>query len=249
MKSVNTLSHTDRTSWSRVAMVWRFYLPRFRTMLWLYPLISVTLLLIARLSTQSWGIFANTPLSLLSFMATLAPLAFALRPDKEITVTLPALAIEKTIVIFGLSFVIMPLLTYGPVFLLNAIMGWDCLAADLPKEIAGTFSLDTVRVSNFITGCAQIATCLWIVTILDHHRALFATIATIGINFLQGIIAGIWGLVMALRLKPGLSSDDVSREILSGFMDQFLTVMGIVTASYAIIAIYFTARAIKDKQI
>lgn len=251
MKNAEILSHTDRTSWSRVAMVWRFYLPRIRTVLWAYPLLSLLLFAISAFGIRIFGFYGALPLTLLNYMVIFSPLALTLRHDGELTATLPTFGLEKCIVIFAYSFIIAPLLTWLPAQLAETISGIN-FDSNLPAYMKDFPIYKIVIRSGYIATVAQITVCLWVVCAARRPR--LGILAPFAVSLYTSLVMGICGFIAGFTDSQQAPIDettplpDMADVLQNSLPIQFLTTAYALLAIFTIFAMWQTARAICHRQ-
>lgn len=251
-----TLSHTDRTSWRRVAMVGRYFMPTIRRKLIAYPLVAVLLFYLAH-----WlGLGQGDELDVLvlgcaSYLVAFGPLVFAKHRGAEFFATLPALGLEKCIWVLGYTFIITPLIVFLPIDLLCFIyydeMNYQALSL---KALSGEMTMGMMSDGNLwrlglvglVSVVGEAATCLWAVWASRTSRTLHGLVATVAVMMGSGIIGAIAGVITALS-SDHLGQDPIN--IAGEVMTNTLTWAVPVGTIYAIFALWMACRAITRRQI
>lgn len=249
MKSTEILSNTDRTSWSRVAMVWKFYLPYTRKKLIGFAAIAIVsevfILLAAKYQVGEGG---GTIIKMLSTMLTVligcSALVFAKPKGRELQAMLPALGMEKCIVMIGYVTVIIPLIVFLPSLLVYCFLGNNDPAVLIANSLLGNDISISVMAYSILFLESIALSCLWGV-ISTHSRQAMR----------NGLFAA-GGFYLATMLLTGLISFCVGfynafngNEI--DFADQsntLFTVLAIFCGIYVIFALIKCCHAIKRGQ-
>ncbi len=252
MTDYKILSDTDRTSWTRVMMVARYYYPRLKRQIIIYPLIS---LLLFPLSWTLWK--AGMPvgyqmvLNIIEWMIILGPIAFALCNSPEMSLSLPANGCEKGIFCMAYTFIAIPLLAGFPCWLFSALTGANVDVTEMFTETGVTMSADNIRVvktMGFFSSMAQMATCLWFVMASRHNRVLYGVLGTIGVGFVLGIISGFTGVIIGMR--DGFAGVDPANP--QQILDQVVDYIGYtlyLIIPWLVISLVMGWRAITRRQI
>lgn len=269
MKSVEILSKTDRTSWSRIVMVWRFYSPCIGWQLWLFPLLSVVIGALCLLIDPGKHLIIRGMLaSVLSLALIFSALAFSSPRGREVEAMLPALGAEKCIVILTWTVVVVPLLLHLPAEAMCYIVhGMSCESYTL-SYLSNQFgaadqSVFDIAVSAFpqcmaigyISTLAMVLSCLWGVFGARRHPAVWGVlsaaicyVAVIFLVFAASLAFGVyWGIQAGLT---GASVHDFSPVEFSVMVVNTLTcIMVPVCIIYAIFACVKCCRAIACHQV
>lgn len=263
MKSVEILSNTDRTSWSRILMAARFYLAPVRWQLWAFPLLSlVCFLLITRVNAGTNPALYSLVASPLSLCVCFAPLAFGVRKGREVDAMLPVAGVEKCIVILLYCLVVVPLLVYVPVEVASYIKygaTYNSVAmASLPTEATdyvASLGFPLIMAVGIIGSAAYILTCLWGVFHARSRRVLggFLAVVIYYVGFmLISVIVGIVAGVSAAMSEPDLAeiNKEVLKErVLTEVMPLYMKSLLAVCSIYAIFALTMCCRAISRRQL
>lgn len=266
MKSADVLSKTDRTSWSRIAMVWRFYSPCIGWQLWSFPLLSVVIgALCLLIDPEKYWIIRGMLASVLSLALVFSSLAFSSPRGREVEAMLPALGAEKCVVILTWSVVVVPLLLHLPAEAMYYIVhGMSCESytlSHIPDRFALTLSIAAVgiivpycMVIGLFSTLAMVMSCLWGVFGARRHRAAWGVLSTIicyAAIMLVACIASV-GFGVYLGVQAGIAGEpfpDISPVELSVMVIRTLTyVMVTVCVVYAIFACVKCCRAIARHQ-
>ncbi|MDE7388169.1 MAG: hypothetical protein K2M97_02820 [Muribaculaceae bacterium] len=248
MNSAEILSRTDRTSWRRMWMVARYFWPRFRSKVIIFPLVTLLIFTCGHLvgkHVNPMGAYAI--FGLINYLLIFNPLIFTKRSDMEITATLPATGLEKCVAVLGYSFVLMPLVIDVPLYLAY-------LLTDTPIHPDSSVLVNDVAVSSpLITACnvastlAMIASCLWAVMAARTHRVIKGVAAALGVSVFIGMISAVYGFVAAI-MESGHAAG-VGPEQINGIMSRVFTVTLPLLSVYLIFALAMTCRAIRRRQL
>ncbi len=199
MTDYNVLSDTDRTSWTRIMMVFRFFYPRLRWQIICYPIVSaVVFLLFVLLYHYGHFMKATYVVGILGYMVALAPLVLATRDDFEMETALPANGIEKFIFYIGYFLIVIPLLVYIPAELLSIFVYGELyntlITSQLPVNIADFgISGSLTLLSSIVSNGTMIMICLLTVAVSRTNRLLkgimFPLLTTLVIGLVTGVAA------------------------------------------------------------
>lgn len=249
MKPTEILSNTDRTSWSRVAMVWRFYLPYTRKKLISFAAIAIISEVFILLSAkyEATGV-ADAIIKMLSTMLTVligcSALVFAKPKGRELQAMLPALGMEKCIVMIGYVTIIIPLIVSIPSVLAYCILGNNDPSVIITRSILGyNISLSVFAYSLLFLESIALS-CLWGVVSTHNRQAMRNGLLAAGgfylaTMFLTGFISFVIGFY------NGFSDHEIE------FADQsntLFTVLAIICGIYVIFALIKCCHAIKRGQ-
>ena len=140
--NTQTLSNTDRTSWKRIAMVWRFYLPYTRRKLLGFTLIAFIAEAMMYYSYAYMPRQTGMPILLIlsvmvAALMSFSGLVFAKPKGRDLQTLLPALGMEKSIVIIGYVTVVVPFLLSLP-----SLLSWIFCASYTERNVAGLFGIN-----------------------------------------------------------------------------------------------------------
>lgn len=232
MKSAEILSNTDRTSWSRIFMTGRYFMPRLRWVVGAYPLLAAALTWASiAIADVRPGQASNNFMNILSYMIALAPLALARRADGELTFSLPALGWEKCTFLFGFFFVVVPLLVFLPAELVARLMGCDnVLMLTGNVAVARLTGVSTFIALSFCMLAAQMVVCLWTVMGARRNRILLAVVFTALVSVANAMAIGVVGAVVGFREAMAgkeMMTDmaDITVEVLTVYSQWALPVM------------------------
>lgn len=237
-----TLSNTDRTSWQRVAMVWKFYLPYTRK-----KIIGFTLLAFAveGMMQYAYGYMpqeSGMPMllmlsTMIAALMAFSGLVFAKPAGRELQTLLPALGMEKCIVIVGYVTLVIPFLLALPSIISWAGLNW---AAERNVARAFGFQLDWPTVIYSVLALEAMAlSCLWAVLASKRRYAirngiiapiLFFVVISFISGFISGFIAGVNGY-----------SDELMGEILG----TLYSILSVICGIYIIFALIKCCHIIK----
>lgn len=249
MKSSEILSNTDRTSWTRVLMVMKYFRPSLLPVVIIYPLLAIALALMIHFFGGSDG---NNPwayqlLSVVAYAIMFAPCFLSRQSTGEAFYSLPALGWEKCEAIFLMMFIGVPLL-FTPLELYDLICGgrlsletYKIMGVRLQVELsAGMIYLSTV------TMLTSVGAAIWAVFAARRHRALKAFGAAISFMFVDFIFGIVIGFMSAISdSRNNVSPGDMIKEYTSYFMP----VMGTFWTIVLLFVLYKASRAISRKQI
>lgn len=200
-----TLSNTDRTSWKRIAMVWRFYLPYTRKKLIGFTILTFLTEAMMYYSYTYMPRQTATPIILMlsvmiAALMTFSGLVFAKPRGRELQTLLPALGMEKSIVIIGYVTVVIPFLLSLP-----SIFSWIFGSLYTERNVALLFGLELnmpIFLYSVLVLESMALTCLWAVLASRRKYAMrngvlavaaFYLTVTFFSGFISGLIAGING--------------------------------------------------------
>lgn len=251
------LSNTDRFSWRRVAMVARYFAPRLRWQMILYPVLSAIIFCFSYIAIAANQFTLGTTIAgITSYFFCFAPIVFGTRRDSAYFATLPALGSEKFAFVIIYCFFVIPFLIYMPMLILDVIFPSAdsnslSVTVRMLKE-AGIESVSMVQIalSSCVSTCAQTALCLWVVMASSVHRVLKGILIPLAINFVFGVITGI---IMSINLLSGIStrsadSTTIVLERINVFFTQAYPIMTIVFFAYLAVCITYVWRTICHKQ-
>lgn len=251
MKPASILANTDRTSWSRIMMVGRYFRPTIARKAIFFPLVALFIIFCADVFGLEEGSGAAIfQIELLSWMLVISPIMFAKQAADEVFCSLPALGCEKVTFIFLWSFVAVPLLLILPVTAYTLIFMPDM--ADDNMLMNGSLSMlfSTESSENLLTvailsSATAIAVGLWAVFGSRRNRTRNAVLAILGTLMLNGLSGFILGFVAAWQAaEPG-----VIKEELSNSLNIYGPAMSILWTGFLLFALWKAARAIARKQV
>ncbi len=248
MKQTRTLSNTDRTTWSRIAMVWKFYLPYTRRKLYAFAaistLIEVCILLAAdNMPKETVNTLVKMASTLLTVLIGCSALVFAKPKGRELQAMLPALGTEKCIVIVGYVTIIIPLIAVAPTVISYVILGDSHPSVLTLNENATMDNIHFVPAFVFslllLEGMAL--TCLWGVIACRGRAAMRNGLLAAGGVYLASMM-----LTALTSFCIGFYAAVTGKDIqISDTLFQFLS---IICAFYVIFALIKSCRAIKRGQ-
>lgn len=166
MKSAEILSNTDRTSWSRISMVWRFYLPYTRSKLIIFASLAILFEIIIFIDLKYLADEqAETITKMLSTFLTVivgcSALVFAKPKGRELQAMLPALGCEKCVVLIGYVTIIIPLIVSLPSAFAYFILGDEYPPKSVVTSLfsSGEYTQILAYSVLFLEGMAL--SCLW----------------------------------------------------------------------------------------
>lgn len=252
MKSTSILANTDRTSWSRIAMVGRYFWPSLHRKTLVFPICALLVTLMAHLFGISEGnAIAISIFELLSWLLVLSPIVFAKQAADEVFCSLPALGCEKVTFVFLWSFIAVPLLLFAPtaIYALIAFPDTNNVAALLDSSFLGTLFTSDAAVNimtvSFLATLTAIAVGLWAVFGSRRYRTRNAVLAIAGTVMLNGFYGFVLGFISAWQhAEPGVLKDDLSTTL-----NIFAPVMSLSWVLFLIFALWKASHAIARKQL
>lgn len=250
------IKNTNGFSGHRFMMVVRYYISRMKWFFVICLLISIALLILADLAGLEDGdAMAGAVIGLLSYLAGLAPLKYAKRENLEISLTLPAKGAEKFLAVMLISFIVVPVLVYGPVFLGSWIMYgspyYNFILED--NEVARRLlSSDWQIFYSIAAFIAGISSCLWGVFASRRLKVLYGVIGYFAIPVTLFLAGVIWGVICAFRIMSDVETgvaDDIDPIQLIDMSAPLFKWLASGLVIYAIFALTKTWRAICRKQI
>lgn len=206
------LANTDRTSWTRVAMVINYLLTAKRTRkIFLYfPLVSILLFALtyftARHSMPTDGLTG-----LLIYFVALAPLVFVKPDSRETFYTLPALGLEKIIAVFVCCLIIIPIMILAPSEILGQIVyGPESsgLALFFSNKVAieGSYmDFDNFVIYTILYYLSMLLTVMWGVFGAKNGKSMWGVLGFFAIFFSQVII--LIGITLFLVLTEHFQNE------------------------------------------
>ena len=251
---------SDRFSWRRVGLVARFYYPRLRTQIIIYPLTGILLTLLSIFAAVTGGSEIIWPVvsSIVGFMLMFGPVSLGSRKGLEIETTFPATGAEKSTFIILYAMIGIPLL-----LLLPAAIGALLTPADITADFFAAKAFDMRRQLIDSTygmvifdEAAPMITCLWAVMAVKKNRVLMGIVWAIACNFAIGIAGGIYGIyiVFTTGLSDGranlpMADPEAITGIVMDSINPFIMWISIVLAIYVIFALIKTVQCIKNRQL
>ncbi|MCM1504210.1 MAG: hypothetical protein NC127_03330 [Muribaculum sp.] len=264
----------DSFSCRRAAMVGRFYLPRLKWQLIAYPIASVCLSLLFSVFIKiELPALVIAPLSsILSYMVYLGPLFFLVMAAREVETSLPATAGEKASFMIMYSMIVIPLLVYGPLWIVQIMMFGTIAptdeimrhlmppnAADIDWTPIARWSLKSIPV-NLLSAFAAILTCLYAVVSLKRNRIVLSVVYVIVYQIVVVIAASVFagikitrsGIFQEIASAKLTTPDAVTEEItavMTDIMPGMMWLMGGVSLTVCIAMTYLIYRSIKRFQV
>ena len=248
MKSAEILSNTDRTSWSRIAMVWRFYLPYTRRKLILFTATAVfieifTLISVKHLTTDGADTIIKMMSALMTVLIGCSALVFAKPKGRELQAMLPALGIEKCVVLISYVTIIIPFIA-----LCTSTVSYFFLRDEYPPLIAlfskGTGEAAVVIAYSILFLEGMALSCLW--GVLSTHRK---HAMRNGLLAVAGFYLGTMILIATISFCVGFYIAFTSQEVDFTFKTQSLfKIMTLICGIYVIFALIKCCHTIKSGQ-
>lgn len=250
MKPASILANTDRTSWSRIMMVGRYFSPTIARKALFFPLVSLFIIFSADVyGLESGSGAALFQLDLLSWMLVISPIMFSKQAADEAFYSLPALGCEKVTFVFLWSFIAVPLLLFLPVaayiaIFMPEITNYDMLSNGIISRIFTADASKLLFTVSLLSTATAIAIGLWAVFGSRRHRTRNAVLATLGTLMLNGLSGIILGFISARQHAETGLLDTVSTTV-----NLFGPAMSIFWALFLIFALWKASGAIARKQV
>lgn len=249
---MNTLAipASDRFDWRRVALLGRYYWPNIRRQLVIYAVSLAVLDLCYALSQHSqWFTVLGVLGSLIApYLFYLTPFAFVRDRDLTLSTMLPATAGERATFIFGYSMVLMPLFMAAVVALSSLVFWpisntfWDFGASVLRSDTHG-MSWGWMVPTAYFPMCAT----LLVLLVTRKAHIIKGLIAAFAANIFQAVLMGC----IALWVAKGYIDGDTyasEEEAMQTLVNPILMVAGIVITACCLALLWFSYRAIKNRQ-
>lgn len=247
----------------------RFYWPRIRMQVILYPLISLVttgLLVLATVTGLKGGIVFGE--WIFTLMLVFAPLAFVRYDSRSVDISLPALWSEKAVFMLGYVLVAVPLLVLvipavAQIFfpmLTSAALLWtqDYIPVD---GVAGRIDFLLGTQLNCWTGSFFPALlCLWMVLTFRHNIVLKTVLWSVGMGLVymvaQMVISAIvtFGRMLDLFQSAGVEPTHdmvaaATREAVADYLQLYLTWGIAILLAMGLVMAAITVHRIKTRQI
>lgn len=253
------LANTDRTSWTRIAMTARYYMPRVSWQFWAFPLVSLLNFAVTRMTLESdhrW-VYVQLCSMLMTLLIVWAPLSLTSRGSDKADVALPALGIEKSIVLLGYFLIIVPTLMLLPEKLL-------CMVAGDPREFIAFLhyefpyvtdmdglTLSTVVMSMTMIGSCAVS-CLW--SVVSGRKAAWSVFVPILVLcaeiMLTGLIFGSIGFYEGYQAAVSGNASELNTYGLLGTVTvPAISTIGVITGIYLIFALVKCCKTIGRRQV
>lgn len=250
-----TLSYSGRISWKRLLSVGRYYWPRLRWQVMLYPVISVLVFIAyALLHKGGFNTGAATVLGVISYMVEFAPLVLALRNDRETDIMLPVCGTEKFLFLIGYFLIIVPLLAYLPSELLSLLVYGQTDKYLVLRQSGIDLSdhlFSRILFSGVVSNVAMILTCLWAVIASRTHRILKGILYPLIISVISAVISVIYSLSYVIRNYMNLTSTDPDL-MATAAVEMMWPVIHVLTwlfAAYSVFAAVMLWRSVTRRQL
>ena len=256
---INSIPVNGSFSWRRFVAVARFYYPRLRIQILVYPLIAVffSICIVIATNYESFELLTAPIVMAINAMIAFGPITFACRKGLETETVLPATATEKCTFILFYGIVAIPLLILLPMLLMYFILPVDrsleyiiqLISKSQNMFISKTYGLSLIQY------CAPAITCLWSVMALKNNRVVMGIVWTFVYNTVLGITGAVYGAYMAFKIgfKDGMYGVDkldttaLTNAVING-MTPYMTIVSVVILIYCIFALYKTCQSIKNRQ-
>lgn len=244
------LQADDRFSWSRVAMIFRYYYPQLRIQFIVYPLISLIAGIATILSDYHTLIilFAGLLGTIQSFMFCWSPCALT-RSPRDLEVGLPALESEKATFILLYFLVGIPLLTYLPQWILLWIFGNPLMVMSSNMFGAGELSVNFLTIfSSLVESYVPLVTCLFVVLVARKSRVLKGVLWSVVSLVMIGMCSAVFGIVYAVN-NIDMAGDSIDGSFVGGMVNNLVLIIGTISLVYSVVMIYLSYRAIRNTQV
>lgn len=238
----------------RVGMVARYYYPALKTQIITFPLISLLAGVSAVFSDTVWQFSMLDGLlnTAIAFMFIFAPIMFARNSSRELELTLPATYLEKAAFVLLYTLICIPLLSYGPMYLMKWLLLIVFNLSSSANEVEETLKnlMDDSYGLEMFTNAVPLITCLFVVMYCKKSRTGKGILWSILSNVALGMVGLCFGIFMAYT-TPGLAGEN---EIFMNpvFADAFRDVMmvtGVISLVYIVVMSWLTALIFKERQI
>ena len=259
MKTSETPVSNSHFSWSRILMVARYYRPRLRVQMILYPIVSLAVFGIAAVADSAgWsGTLAASAFSWLSWLVVFAPLAFAAGgSDRRISAVLPVRGVEKCAFLLIYCFAVVPAIVYLPAKIAGYLYFGDPSMGAMvdPGYLRYGFTdmfVDTAQLLGMVSMLAQTATCLWIVVASSSRQALRAVAGVLSLNMVLGMVTALAGIMYVagnVDAAGQMSKEEFTSGLIGDMQSWMSHIIIPVMAIYAIFALWMACRAVCRKQ-
>lgn len=260
---------TDNSfSWKRVGMVARFYYPRLKWQLALYPLAAFLFTLAGGYLLKAGfpAILISPFSSIASWMVYLGPLFLIIKSSREVETMLPATAKEQATCLILYAALLLPLITSIPAWAGSfVVFGTTNLASvmsyiNFPPEAKEPLEYIAPYLSrSFYYGIPMTMT-FSLVTLLTivkakRNRIILSIVFVIALNFAITLITIGAVMINAFsdnwiinEVKRGIPAEELKRELLTDIMPitlDIIAILGIISIAVLIPMIY---RGIKNRQ-
>lgn len=262
---------TDNSfSWKRTGMVARFYYPRLKWQLLLYPLLALAFNL-----TLGYLIKAEIPIVLispffhiLSWAVYFGPLFLIIKSSREVETTLPATAKEQATCLILYAALLLPLTTTIPswigYFIVFGTFDWAEIISyiNLPAESKQVIDYMSTFLNRSHYYSISIVTACSLITLLTvvrakRNRIILSIAFVVAFNFAMTLVAIATMLVYMFsdngiinEIKKGHSSDDILiQDLMTNIMPSTMSIMAIFGVITVVVLILLIYRGIKNRQV
>lgn len=258
-----TTTTSSGFSFHRLSMVARYYYPSLRLQLWLYPLIAISIGITqyALTYTEIGFLFSGLLSTVINFMVYFGPAVFARYSDRYLETMLPANALEKAAIIIPYCLIAIPLFTWGlnsgTINLLDTIFGKQNTIMVEIEESARQLYSSNLRIIAEVQEYVPIATCMFAVVALRHHRAIMGAVWSVVSLIVMAIIGAVYGIMTVMtnttlgEVAKGNIDADTYIESISFFdkMEIFLYIFCGLCVAYILLMIWLTIRKLSKIQL
>ncbi len=255
-------------SWKRVGMVARFYYPRLKWQLALYPLAAFLFTLAGGYLLKAGfpAILISPFSSIASWMVYLGPLFLIIKSSREVETMLPATAKEQATCLILYAALLLPLITSIPGWAgsfvvfgtmnLTSVMSYINFPPEA-KEALEYIGPELNRTSYY--GVFTVVTCS-LITLLTvvrakRNRIILSIVFVIAFNFVMTII-GVIAMFSKMfsdggvisRIQDGTPVDETTKEFIQELFPATLNVMAIFGTISIAVLIPMIYRGIKNRQ-
>ncbi len=256
---INSIPVNNSFSWRRFVAVARFYYPRLRIQILVYPIAAVffSIWISVAAGHELAELIAAPVIMAIGAMISFGPIALACRKGIETETLLPATGAEKCTFILLYGLIIIPLLILRPMQIMYFMLPVDQSVAYFANLIFKTNNLvitDTYGLS-VVQHLAPAITCLWAVMTLKNNRVVMGIVWTFVFEVITAIIGASYGIIWVFKkgYNDGFSGvpadpDAIAEGIIEG-MIPFMIVLSVIMIIYCIFALVKTCQNIKNRQL
>ncbi len=261
---------TNSFSWHRFGMVARFYYPRLKLQIMIYPLLSL-LGMLTTIAVAKLEFMPMAPATLLGMLLSAAlwfgPAIFSYREGPEVESMLPANKNEKALFIIAYSLIAIPVLINLFQWLFNdmiqEMMTGTTFLSKMTEANGGTqipgaefeAFVDSLRnnwvimVSSLMLTVFPCLVTLYITMRARYNRVAWALVWIAGI--IDGVNRNVNGLFESMSEMSGNSSDQINALLAfaSPLCQSVFAAMGAITLAAAVVLLILTYRSIVKRQV
>lgn len=250
---------SDKFSWRRVGMLFRYWFPRFDYRIWIFPVVVLACgLLSLCFSLQENSPEGVTILSMAYYAIILGPLVFAGRRAPEIRATLPVKTSELYVFLLIVSIVIIPLVVSSLSELFTYCCGVNLTSEKFyrtafaeSEQLGLKFNFVVLAIYSILTYVVATVICLWGVVSAKNNPVGKSLLALVIGYFITGLTWGILGAAVAISNFEEVSDADpeMMGTVVGSIIDIGMYVMMPVLVIALIVFLRLIYRAIARKPI